>query len=215
MTASLRPSRRGERPHEERSPPASALTISAPAIGRRSQTVITSRTERNSAPTSPPKTSASPTFAAIAPAALRRPLLHGQLVRLAGRRWRASATAAIGAWTMKIARQSASCVSTPPSAGPSAAPNVPVAVQIRAPRCGPPPSSPPSIGQRPGEQQRAAEPLDAAEHDQRREAPRRRAADRADREQREPDPRHLADVQPARERDERERRDERRRGCRT
>ena len=35
---------------------------------------------------------------------------------------------------MKIARQSPTCVRTPPSAGPSAAPNVPVVIHSRAPR---------------------------------------------------------------------------------
>ena len=41
---------------------------------------------------------------------------------------------ASGAWTTKIARQPNACVRTPPSAGPSAAPNVPASVQIVAPR---------------------------------------------------------------------------------
>ncbi len=50
----------------------------------------------------------------------------------------ASATRASGTCTTKIARQSKSCVSTPPSAGPAAAPIVPAIVQTAAPRAGEP-----------------------------------------------------------------------------
>src|SRR5262249_14061098 len=49
---------------------------------------------------------------------------------------------ATGAWKMKIARHSKSWVRTPPSAGPSAAPKVALAVQIRAPRAAEPASAP-------------------------------------------------------------------------
>ena len=47
-----------------------------------------------------------------------------------------------GAWKTKIARQSNSWVSTPPSAGPAAAPNVPASVQIATPRAVEPASAP-------------------------------------------------------------------------
>ena len=50
----------------------------------------------------------------------------------------AMATSASGTCTTKIARQSKSCVSTPPSAGPAAAPIVPASVQTAAPRAGVP-----------------------------------------------------------------------------
>ena len=46
----------------------------------------------------------------------------------------ASATSASGTCTTKIARQSKSCVSTPPRGGPAAAPIVPARVQTTAPR---------------------------------------------------------------------------------
>ena len=43
-------------------------------------------------------------------------------------------TSATGAWNTKIAGQSNACVRIPPSAGPTAAPNVPAAIQIDSPR---------------------------------------------------------------------------------
>ena len=107
------------------------LTISAPSIGVYCQTTITSSTPRKSAPTSAPKTRA-------------RQRLAGAVRRREGRHpssatglssVRSAATMppmANGACTTKIARQSNSCVSTPPSAGPSAAPYVPASVHVPA-----------------------------------------------------------------------------------
>ena len=58
------------------------------------------------------------------------------------------AAPATGAWKTKIARQSKSWVSTPPSAGPTAAPNVPASVQIATPRAVEPVRAP-STGREP------------------------------------------------------------------
>ena len=49
-----------------------------------------------------------------------------------------SPSAAIGAWAAKIARQSNTWVRMPPSAGPSAKPNVPASVQTAIPEAADP-----------------------------------------------------------------------------
>src|SRR5436190_399192 len=106
----------------------STLTISAPSIGVYCQTMITSNTPRKSAPTSAPKTRPRQTFAGtVRRSDGRQP---SAAVGSSSRRQAAtSPAAATGACAIKIARQSKSCVRTPPSAGPSAAPNVPASVQ--------------------------------------------------------------------------------------
>src|SRR5436190_1092297 len=106
----------------------STLTISAPSIGVYCQTMITSSTPRKSAPTSAPKTRPRQTFAGtVRRSDGRQP---SAAVGSSSRRQAAtSPAAATGACAIKIARQSKSCVRTPPSAGPSAAPNVPASVQ--------------------------------------------------------------------------------------
>ena len=68
-----------------------------------------------------------------------------------------SPRAATGACATKIARQSKACVSTPPRAGPSAAPNVPVSVHTVAPRLAEPVSAP-SAGSAPARSSAAPTP---------------------------------------------------------
>ena len=125
-----------------------------------------------------------------------------------------SASSAIGAWKTKIARQSNSCVSTPPSAGPSAAPNVPAAIHTASPR----PRDPREHGQqreRAGKQHRRARTLQAPKDDQRRQAPRRRRAHRPDAEQEQPRPGQLPRVDPPDHRESARTRSRRAPRCRT
>ena len=153
-----------------------ALTIAAPWIGVKPNTSITSSTPRNSVPTSAPESIARATF----PGTVRHSFGRHPSRRIAATcepNVATSAAPATGAWKTKIARQSKSWVSTPPSAGPTAAPNVPASVQIATPACG-------RAGQgsehRQGarQQQRAAETLDRARGDQEPDRVRERARDR-------------------------------------
>src|SRR5512132_1046796 len=110
-----------------------ALTTAAPWIGVSPNTSITSRTPRNSVPTRAPESNASATL----PGTVRHRLGRHPSRRIAATcapNVASSAAPATGAWKTKMARQSNSWVSTPPSAGPTAAPNVPASVQIATPR---------------------------------------------------------------------------------
>jgi len=132
------------------------LTIAAPAIGEYPQTVIKSRTARKRTPTNAPKSRPRQAFAGqVRPSDERQPSSSSEP--------RGAAKAAIkprtatGACAAKIARQSKSCVSTPPSAGPSARPNVPASVQIAAPLVTDPVRSP-STGSAPARSSAAPTP---------------------------------------------------------
>ena len=79
-------------------------------------------------------------------------------------------TSATGAWKTKIAGQSNACVRIPPSAGPTAAPNVPAAIQIASPRERDPLERAQQL-ECAGEEHRGAGALHAAKRDQDPDAP--------------------------------------------
>src|SRR4051794_27778275 len=106
------------------------VTASAAATGSTLQPATSSRTSRKRTAVSAAETRAS---AAAGPAG--KALRGGAGVALVRERAAATAAAsAIGAWTMKIARQSNSWVGAPPSAGPAAVPKTAAATHRRRPR---------------------------------------------------------------------------------
>ena len=115
----------------------STVTAAAAASGSTLQPLIRSNTSR--------KTTAVRAPGEQRQCERREQVAAGHRHALADRRRRArraapaSAARAIGACTMKIARQSKSCVRSPPSAGPAAVPATAAPIQSRRPA--PPPSS--------------------------------------------------------------------------
>ena len=105
----------------------SSDTIPAAASGENPCPSTRRTTARKSAPTSAPEISATTAVASARP----RPRIRSGTS--SDRSAAATATNATGACATKIARQSKTCVSVPPSAGPAAAPIAAAAAQTAGP----------------------------------------------------------------------------------